>query len=123
MDFKITGTDTGLTAIQLDTKSIGLDEAIIRQTLSQGRAALNEILSVLKNAIAAPRPDLSKYAPRISFKVDPAKIGAIIGAGGKTINKIIEETGVSIDIDDDGLVMICGTDVNMVNAAVEKSKK
>lgn len=121
MDFKITGTDTGLTAIQLDTKSIGLDEAIIRQTLSQGRAALNEILSVLKNAIAAPRPDLSKYAPRIiSFKVDPAKIGAIIGAGGKTINKIIEETGVSIDIDDDGLVMICGTDVSMVNAAVEK---
>ena len=121
MDFKITGTDTGLTAIQLDTKSIGLDEAIIRQTLSQGRKALNEILGVLKSAIAAPRPELSKYAPRIiSFKVEPAKIGAIIGAGGKTINKIIEETGVSIDIDDDGLVMICGTDVNMVNSAVEK---
>jgi len=121
MDFKITGTDTGLTAIQLDTKTIGLDEAIIRQTLIQGREALNEILAVLKNAIPAARPELSKYAPRIiSFKVDPTKIGAIIGSGGKTINKIIEETGVSIDIEDDGLVMICGTDVAMVELAVSK---
>lgn len=121
MDFKITGTDTGLTAIQLDTKTIGLDEAIIRQTLTQGREALNQILSVLKEAIPAPRAELSKHAPRIiSFKVDPTKIGAIIGSGGKTINGIIEETGVSIDIEDDGLVMICGTDVAMVNLAVAK---
>ena len=121
MDFKITGTDTGLTAIQLDTKSIGLHEEIIRQTLSQGREALNQILSVLKEAIPAPRADLSKYAPRItSFKVDPTKIGAIIGSGGKTINKIIEETGVSINIEDDGLVMICGTDAAMVELAVNK---
>jgi polyribonucleotide nucleotidyltransferase len=121
MDFKITGTDTGLTAIQLDTKTIGLDEAIIRQTLIQGRQALNQILEVLKEAIPAPRAELSKHAPRIiSFKVDPTKIGAIIGSGGKTINGIIEETGVSIDIEDDGLVMICGTDVAMVNLAVAK---
>lgn len=121
MDFKITGTDTGLTAIQLDTKTIGLDEAIIRQTLTQGREALNQILGVLKEAIPAPRAELSKHAPRIiSFKVDPTKIGAIIGSGGKTINGIIEETGVSIDIEDDGLVMICGTDVAMVNLAVAK---
>ena len=121
MDFKITGTETGLTAIQLDTKTIGLDEAIIRKTLIQGRVALNEILDILKEAIPAPRTELSKYAPRIiSFKVDPTKIGAIIGSGGKTINKIIEETGVSIDIEDDGLVMICGTDVAMVQLAVDK---
>ncbi len=121
MDFKITGTDTGLTAIQLDTKTIGLDEAIIRKTLVQGRVALNEILAVLKEAVPTARPELSKYAPRIiSFKVDPTKIGAIIGSGGKTINKIIEETGVSIDIEDDGLVMICGTDVVMVQLAVDK---
>ncbi len=121
MDFKITGTDAGLTAIQLDTKTIGLDEAIIRQTLIQGRVALNQILDVLKEAIPAPRAELSKHAPRIiSFKVDPTKIGAIIGSGGKTINGIIEETGVSIDIEDDGLVMICGTDVAMVNLAVAK---
>ncbi len=121
MDFKITGTDDGLTAIQLDTKTIGLDEAIIRKTLIQGRTALNEILAVLKAAIPAPRTELSKYAPRIiSFKVDPAKIGAIIGSGGKTIKQITEETGVTIDIEDDGLVMICGTDLVMVNLAVSK---
>lgn len=121
MDFKITGTDTGLTAIQLDTKTMGITEEIIRQTLTQGRTALNEILEVLKVAIPAPRPELSPYAPRLfSFRVDPAKIGAIIGSGGKTINKIIEETGVSIDIEDDGLVVVCGTDAAMVQVAVDK---
>jgi polyribonucleotide nucleotidyltransferase len=121
MDFKITGTDAGLTAIQLDTKTIGIDENIIRQTLTQGREALNQILEVLKSAIPAPRPELSPYAPRlISFRVDPNKIGAIIGSGGKTIKQITEETGVSIDIEDDGLVTICGTDAAMVQLAVDK---
>lgn len=124
MDFKITGTDTGLTAIQLDTKTIGLDEAIIRQTLTQGRQALNEILTVLKTALPAPRAELSKYAPRItSFSVDPEKIGMIIGPGGKVINRIIDETGVSIDIEDDGLVMICGTDAEKVAEAVRQVKE
>lgn len=124
MDFKITGTDAGLTAIQLDTKTIGIDEAIIRQTLTQGREALNEILKVVTDAIPAPRPELSKYAPRItSFSVDPEKIGAIIGPGGKVINRIIDETGVSIDIEDDGLVMICGTDAAMVAEAVRQVKE
>jgi len=123
MDFKITGTDTGLTAIQLDTKSIGLDATMIKQAISQGRTALNEILTVLKNAIAAPRPELSPYAPRItSFSVNPEKIGAIIGPGGKTINGIIDETGgtVSIDIEDDGLVMVCGNDAEMVALALNR---
>jgi polyribonucleotide nucleotidyltransferase len=124
MDFKITGTDTGLTAIQLDTKTIGLDEAIIRQTLTQGRAALNEILAVLKEAIPAPRAELSPYAPRItSFNVDPEKIGMIIGPGGKVINRIIDETGVSINIDDDGLVMVCGTEADKVAEAVRQVKE
>ncbi|MFA5754454.1 MAG: polyribonucleotide nucleotidyltransferase, partial [Patescibacteria group bacterium] len=124
MDFKITGTDTGLTAIQLDTKTDGLTEAIIKQTLSQGRSALNKILDVIKQAIPAPRPELSKYAPRIiSFNVDPEKIGAIIGPGGKIINRIIDETGVSIDIEDDGLVMICGTDSEKVAEAVRQVKE
>ncbi|MFZ4632550.1 MAG: polyribonucleotide nucleotidyltransferase [Patescibacteria group bacterium] len=123
MDFKITGTDTGLTAIQLDTKTIGLDEAIIRQTLTQGREALNEILTVLKEAIPAPK-ELSQYAPRItSFSVDPEKIGMIIGPGGKVINRIIDETGVSIDIEDDGLVMICGTEADKVAEAVRQVKE
>ncbi len=110
MDFKITGTKEGLTAIQLDTKTDGLTKEIITKTLSQGREALNQVLEVLNNEIPAARTDLSPYAPRIiSFHVDPEKIGAIIGPGGKIINKIIEETEVSIDIDDDGLVMICST--------------
>lgn len=124
MDFKITGTDSGLTAIQLDTKTDGLTEEMMAKTLSQGRQALNEILGVLTSAIAAPRPELSPYAPRIiSFNVDPEKIGAIIGPGGKVINKIIDETGVSIDIDDDGLVMVCGTDATMVQKAVDQVKQ
>lgn len=124
MDFKITGTDTGLTAIQLDTKTTGLTEEIISKTLTQGRTALNQILEVIKKAIPAPRAELSKYAPRlISFNVDPEKIGAIIGPGGKIINKIIAETGVSIDIEDSGLVMICGTDAAMVDEAVRQVKE
>jgi polyribonucleotide nucleotidyltransferase len=124
MDFKITGTDTGLTAIQLDTKTDGLTAEIITKTLSQGRAALNQILGVVTAAIAAPRAELSKYAPRIiSFSVDPEKIGAIIGPGGKIINRIIDETGVSIDIEDSGLVMICGTDVEKVSEAVRQVKE
>ena len=124
MDFKITGTDAGLTAIQLDTKTDGLTEEIIKKTLSQGRAALNEILSVVKTAISEPRAELSKYAPRIiSFNVDPEKIGAIIGPGGKIINRIIDETGVSIDIEDSGLVMICGTDSEKVAEAVRQVKE
>jgi len=123
MDFKITGTDAGLTAIQLDTKTEGLTPEIISQTFKQGREALNKILQVITSAIPAPRPELSPYAPRItSFHVDPEKIGAIIGPGGKVINKIIDETGVSIDIDDDGLVMVCGTDAAMVAEAVNQVK-
>jgi polyribonucleotide nucleotidyltransferase len=110
MDFKITGTKNGLTAIQLDTKTNGLNKEIIEKTLKQGREALNKILEELKKAIPEPHADLSPYAPRIiSFRVDPDKIGAIIGPGGKIINKIIDETEVAIDIDDDGLVMITST--------------
>ncbi|MEI7452239.1 MAG: polyribonucleotide nucleotidyltransferase [Candidatus Falkowbacteria bacterium] len=111
MDFKITGTDAGLTAIQLDTKTTGLTEEIMKITFSQGRVALNQILEVLKADIAGPKPELSKYAPRIlTVKIDPEKIGAVIGSGGKTINKLVDEFEVTIDIDDDGLVMICGVD-------------
>lgn len=124
MDFKITGTTEGITAIQLDTKTSGLTKEIISKTLTQGRVALNQIIAVLTEAIPEPRNELSKYAPRIiSFNVDPEKIGAIIGPGGKIINKIIDETGVSIDIEDDGLVMICGTDVAMVEEAVKQVKE
>lgn len=117
MDFKIAGTADGITTIQLDTKTIGLDKEILEKTLTQGLEARLEVLKTMNAAISEPRPDLSKYAPRIiSFKIDPEKIREVIGPGGKMINKIIEETEVSIDIEDDGSVFICGTDP-------EKSKK
>ncbi|MCK9439022.1 MAG: polyribonucleotide nucleotidyltransferase [Patescibacteria group bacterium] len=108
MDFKITGTREGLTAIQLDTKTNGLSEEIIKKTLTEGRKALNKVIDSLQTALPESRKELSPYAPRIiSFHVNPEKIGSIIGPGGKIINKIIEETEVTIDIEDDGLVIIC----------------
>jgi len=120
MDFKMAGTGDGLTAIQLDTKTDGLTDEILEQTLKQGRTALNEILAVIKKAIPEPRPELSKYAPRItSFHIDPERIREVIGSGGKVINKIIDECEVSIDIEDDGLVMVCGTDAANSEKAVE----
>ncbi len=123
-DFKLAGTKDGLTAIQLDTKTIGLNKEIVTKTFIQGREAINQILDNMNQTIGAPRAELSPYAPKIvSFLVDPEKIGAIIGPGGKIINKIIDETGVSIDIDDDGLVMVCGTDQAMTQLAVNKIKE
>ncbi len=111
MDFKITGTKNGLTAIQLDTKTDGLNEEIIKETLIKGRQALDNVLKVLNKAINEPKKELSPYAPRIiTLNINPEKIGMVIGPGGKVINKIIEITEVSIDIEDDGLVIICGTD-------------
>jgi len=119
MDFKVTGTEDGITAIQLDTKTNGLTKEIIKEALSRGRKGRLEILEIMKQALPAPRPELSKYAPRIeSFRIDPEKIRDVIGTGGKVINKIIEETGVSIDIEDDGLVMICSTDAAGMAKAV-----
>ena len=110
MDFKIAGTSEGITAIQLDTKTDGLTAEIIKKTLEQGYEARLEILNVITGTIPAPRADLSPYAPRItSFYIDPERIREVIGPGGKVINKIIAETGVSIDIEEDGLVMVCGT--------------
>jgi polyribonucleotide nucleotidyltransferase len=111
MDFKITGTKDGITAIQLDTKTDGLNEEIIKQTFIQGRKALDQVLEKLEEAIKDPRKELSKYAPRItSFNIDPEKIREVIGAGGKVINEIIAACDVQIDIEDDGLVMVCGND-------------
>lgn len=120
MDFKITGTDDGLTAIQLDTKTTGISMDIVKKTLEQGKVALSQVLQVLKTAIDKPRPELSKYAPRItSFRINPEKIREVIGTGGKVINGIIAATGVTIDIEDDGLVMVCGNDAAKVKEAVD----
>lgn len=121
MDFKITGTEDGITAIQLDTKTLGLPDEVIKQALKQGKEGRLEILKTMNKAISKPNPELSPYAPRIiSFKIDPEKIGAVIGTGGKVINEIIDATGVTIDIEDDGLVVICGMDAQKSLEAQEK---
>lgn len=120
MDFKITGTADGITAIQLDTKTIGLDKAIIEKTFTDAKTARLQILDVMNAAIAKPRPELSQYAPRITtLMIDPEKIREVIGTGGKVINEIIDACGVSIDIEDSGLVMVCGVEAEGVKKAVE----
>lgn len=119
MDFKIAGTRTGVTAIQMDTKTLGLTMEMIEKTLTQGREARMKILDVMESAIAAPRPELSPYAPRIiSFKINPDRIRDVIGPGGKIINEIIDATGVSIDIANDGTVVICSAQPSALDKAV-----
>ncbi len=120
MDFKIGGTRVGITTIQLDTKTKGLSPKIVEETLHQGRAARMQILDVMEKAIAAPRPDLSPYAPRIiTIKINPDSIRTVIGPGGKMINQIIDETGVSIDVENDGTVTICSANKTGLDRAVE----
>jgi polyribonucleotide nucleotidyltransferase len=120
MDFKITGTTEGITAIQLDTKTDGLTIEVVQEALDRGRKGRLQILDVMTAAIPSPRPELSKYAPRIvSFSIDPEKIRDVIGSGGKVINKIIDETQVEIDIEDDGSVFVCGTVAENVAKAVD----
>ena len=119
MDFKITGTRDGITAIQLDTKTNGLVDGIIKEALQQGRDGRLKILDVIKAEIAEPNKELSPYAPRItSFHINPEKIREVIGPGGKIINEIIATHEVQIDIDDDGLVMVCGVNADGAEKAV-----
>jgi polyribonucleotide nucleotidyltransferase len=112
MDFKIAGSKTGITAIQMDTKTEGLSREIVETAIKQAREARLQVLDVLTSTIAAPRPELSPYAPRIIvMHINPELIGSVIGPSGKTINEIIATTNVqAIDIEDDGLVMITSTD-------------
>ncbi|MBR7110865.1 MAG: polyribonucleotide nucleotidyltransferase [Clostridia bacterium] len=111
MDFKVAGTSYGITAIQMDIKIKGIDEQILRTALEQARQGRLHILGKMAEVIAEPRKELSKFAPKIiSFNIDPDKIREVIGSGGKVINKIIEDTGVKIDISDEGTVFIAGTD-------------
>ncbi|MCX7883929.1 MAG: polyribonucleotide nucleotidyltransferase [Caloramator sp.] len=112
MDFKVAGTEKGITAIQVDTKIAGLPNDVIKRAIDQARRARMFILSEMLKVIDKPRKELSKYAPRIiTMMIDPDKIRDVIGPGGKTINKIIAETGVKIDIEDDGRLFICAPDV------------
>lgn len=111
MDFKITGTRDGVTAIQMDTKTDGLNWEIVAQTFKQSREARLKILDKMATIIAAPRAEMSKYAPRIeTIMINPDKIRDVIGPGGKMINKIIAETGVQIDIEDSGKVLVTSSD-------------
>ena len=121
MDFKVAGTKNGITAIQVDIKIDGLSYEIIEEAFARTHKARNYILDeVMLKAIDKPRANLSKYAPKIeTIKINPNKIGDVIGAGGKTINKIIEETGVKIDIEEDGTVFISGIDSQKIDRAIE----
>ncbi len=111
MDFKIAGTEKGITAIQLDVKIPGLTAEMISQTFTDGKVAREHIMGKMLAVIPKVREEMSQYAPRVNvMHISPSKIGTVIGGGGKTINKIIEETGVEIDIEDDGTVMISGND-------------
>ncbi|MFH0928651.1 MAG: polyribonucleotide nucleotidyltransferase [bacterium] len=120
MDFKIAGSKTGITAIQLDTKTTGISKEIVRETLDKAKTARLTILDVMLKAIPEPRKELSPYAPRIvTLKIHPDKIRDVIGPGGKTINAIIDATGVQIDIEDDGTVFVTGTNAEKTQQALD----
>ena len=120
MDFKVAGTKNGITAIQVDIKIDGLSYEIIEEAFARTHKARNYILDeVMLKAIDKPRETVSQYAPKIeTIKINPEKIGAVIGSGGKTINKIIDETGVKIDIEEDGTVFVAGVDQEMIDKAI-----
>ncbi|MBQ8325676.1 MAG: polyribonucleotide nucleotidyltransferase [Lachnospiraceae bacterium] len=124
MDFKVTGTTEGITAIQMDIKIHGLTRPIVEGAIARCREARLFIMdNCMKPAISEPRPTVGEYAPKIiQIKIDPEKIGEVVGQRGKTINAIIDQTGVKIDITDDGAVSVCGTDAAMMDKAVEMIK-
>lgn len=123
MDFKIAGTKDGITAVQMDTKTQGLSWDIVEQTVIQSKVARIDILGQMALVISEPRAELSPYAPRIeTIQIDPEKIRDVVGPGGKVINKIIDETGVQIDIEQDGRVMITSTDGEGMKLAIQMVK-
>ncbi|HHX48939.1 MAG TPA: polyribonucleotide nucleotidyltransferase [Clostridiales bacterium] len=124
MDFKVAGTKDGITAIQMDIKISGINEEVLTRALEQARIGRLHILDKMVATIQKPRKNVSKYAPKIiNFSINPDYIKDVIGSGGKIINKIIDETGVKIDIDDDGNVFIASQDLEMANKAREMIEK
>jgi polyribonucleotide nucleotidyltransferase len=120
MDFKVCGTQKGITAIQMDIKIAGVSREIMSKALAQAREARLEVLGKMLGAIAAPRPDISKYAPRImTIKIKPDQIRLVIGPGGKTIRGIVDQTGAQIDIEDDGTVHVACTDARAAEKTLE----
>ncbi len=124
MDFKVTGTKDGITAIQMDIKIHGLTRPIVEGAIARCREARFFIMDTcMSKAIAEPRKEVGAYAPKIiQIQIDPQKIGDVVGQRGKTINEIIDRTGVKIDITDDGAVSVCGTDAAMMDKAIEMIK-
>ena len=124
MDFKVAGTHDGITAIQMDIKIHGLTRPIIEEAIARTKEAREYILTeVMEKCIPAPRDHVNEYAPKIiQIQIDPEKIGDVVGQRGKTINAIIDETGVKIDIDDTGAVSVCGTDQKMMDKALHYVK-
>ena len=124
MDFKVTGTHKGITAIQMDIKIHGLTRPIVEEAIARTREARLYIMDeVMSKAIAEPRKEVNEWAPKIDqITIDPSKIGDVVGQKGKTINEIIDRTGVKIDITDDGAVSVCGTDKEMIAKAIEMIK-
>lgn len=123
MDFKVAGTKDGITALQMDMKISGINKEVLQEALADAHKARIKILDVITSAIDKPREDLSKYAPRIfSIDIDPEKVRDVIGAGGKTINKIIDETGVKIETEDDGHITVASNDGESGKKAIEMIK-
>jgi polyribonucleotide nucleotidyltransferase len=121
MDFKVAGTQKGITGIQLDLKIDGISEQIIRETLAQAKVARLDLLRVMLGTIRRPRPEISTYAPRLLLThIDPAKIGLLIGPGGKTIRALQEETGASVDIQDDGTVTVAAHEASKAEDALAR---
>ena len=121
MDFKVAGTHDGITAIQMDIKIHGLTRPIVEEAIARTKQAREYILNeVMTPCIAEPRKELSPFAPKIvQIQIDPAKIGDVVGQRGKTINEIVARTGAKIDIDEDGSVNVCGTDMDAINSAID----
>lgn len=120
MDFKVTGTERGITAIQMDMKVHGLPVSVLREALEKSKPGRAHILEHMLTTLAAPKPTLSPYAPRIEkIKINPDKIGAVIGKGGEVINKITSETGAEIDIKEDGLITVAASDTKNIEKALD----
>jgi polyribonucleotide nucleotidyltransferase len=124
MDFKVAGTETGITALQMDIKVGGITMDIMRKALEQARKGRLEILDHMKQAISAPRESISEHAPRIvTIRIPTEKIRDVIGPGGKTIRGIIEKTGVKIDVEDDGRVNVASSDQEAAQRAIQMIKE
>jgi len=123
MDFKVTGTSEGITALQMDIKVAGINAMILQEALEQARKGRMHILGIMEQAIEAPREDISKYAPRIiTLKIHPDKIRDVIGKGGSVIRALTEETGAKIDVSDDGTILIATADGAAAQEAVARIK-